>query len=193
MTPKLPARTIGLKKRKIRSILLGPLTTILLCVGLLWLSSTRRLGTGKFITGVLGLFAGALAIFAIFGFYRLKKEGFVGLFLSGQGLNDISTGNTYGMVQWSDIYKIKITEDIEHPRHKYIILKVVDPQKYIDRETIGSKRRSMTLKFHYYGSPVCFSNRALDCSFDELYNTIQLYYENYRTRQHERETENVNA
>lgn len=186
MTPKLPARTIGLRKRKIRSVILGPVVVTLISAALLTLSAHMRLGTGKFIFGLTGLLAGFIAIFAVTGLYRLKKEGFVGLFLSGQGLNDISTGNTYGMVQWGDIYKIKVAEDIEHPRNKYIILKVVNPQKYIDRENIRPKRRSMTLKFHYYGSPICFSNRALDCSFEELYGLITQYYENYQTRQHER-------
>lgn len=191
MTPKLPACTVRLKKRKIRGIVLASLTVTAICIGLLLLSSSLRLGTWKFILGVLALFAGVAAVFSVVGFFRLRKEGFVGLFLSGQGLNDISTGNTYGMVQWGDIYKIKVADDIEHPRHKYIILKVANPQKYIDREAIRPKKRSMVLKLHYYGSPICFSNRGLDCSFDELYEMITRYYDNFKIRQREREQANL--
>lgn len=191
MTPKLQAKTIRLKPRKKRSLYLGAIFNLAVSIIAFKLLYITSFGFGKFILFLLGAAGALIAIFNVFGLIRLYKEGFVGLFISGEGLNDISTGNTYGMVQWKDVYKIKVIDDIEHPKYKYIILKVQNPQDYIDREYIGYKKRSLVLKFHYYGSPVCFSNRALDCSFDELYQTITTYYENYQTRKVEREAEEV--
>ena len=36
------------------------------------------------------------------------------------------------------------------------------------------------LKLHQYGSPICFSIRALDCSFKELYAVITTRYQAIR-------------
>lgn len=186
MTAKLAAQTVRFKPRKKRSLVINSFINLILAVGFFWLSLQLELGTGKFLFFVFSVVFILSLAFSVAGFVRLRREGFIGLFISGEGINDISTGHTYGMVQWKDIYKIKVVDDIEHPKYKYIILKVHNPQDYIDRERIAHKKRSMTLKFHYYGSPICFSNRALQCSFDELHDLVMSYYENYQTRQAER-------
>lgn len=49
----------------------------------------------------------------------------------------------------------------------------------------------MTMKYHYYGSPVVFSERGLYCTFEELENTVRSYYDNFRTRRAERENDNL--
>lgn len=187
MTAKLAAQAIRFRPRKKRSLLVGCIINLFLATGFFWLSLQLDFGSGKFLFFVLSITSVLALSFGVAGFVRLKREGFIGLFISGEGINDISTGHTYGMVQWKDVYKIKVVDDVEHPKYKYIILKVQNPQAYIDRERVGIKRRSMVLKFHYYGSPICFSNRALQCTFDELYELVTKYYENYQTRKTERE------
>lgn len=186
MTAKLVAQAIKFKPRKKRSLCVGFFVDLILAVGFFWASLQFDLGSGKFLFFGLSVAAILAMLFNVAVFVRLQREGFIGLFISGEGINDISTGHTYGMVQWRDVYKIKVVDDIEHPKHKYIILKVHNPQDYIDREKIRHKNRSMVLKFHYYGSPICFSNRALRCTFDELYELVTKYYENYTVRQQER-------
>lgn len=119
-------------------------------------------------------------------FIILKKERFIGFFISGEGLNDISTGNNYGVVYWRDILKIRIADDLEHPKRKYIVLNVSNPQVYIDREPSVIKRRSLILKYHYYGSPICFSERGLNCTFKELEDYVNTYYEYYQRKLTER-------
>lgn len=187
MTAKLPAQTIKFKPRKKRSLLIGFFISLALAIVLFWLSLKFDFGSGKFLLFGLSIVSALAMLFGIVSLVHLYREGFVGLFISGEGINDISTGHTYGMVQWRDVYKIKTIDDVEHPKYKYIILKVHNPQDYIDREMVKHKKRSMVLKFHYYGSPICFSNRALSCNFDELYDLVTKYYENYRTRKAERE------
>ncbi|MDR1755781.1 MAG: hypothetical protein LBR65_02335, partial [Culturomica sp.] len=62
------------------------------------------------------------------------------------------------------------------PERRYIVLMVANPQEYIGREPSSRKKRSMILKLHYYGSPICFSTRGLDCTFEELEETVNTYY-----------------
>ena len=142
MTPKLQAKTIGLKPRKKNSLYLGIVFNLVVSILAFKFIYDVSFGFGRFILFLLGAAGVLVAIFDVFSLVRLYKEGFVGLFISGEGLNDISTGNTYGMVQWKDVYKIKVIDDIEHPKYKYIILKVFNPQDYIDREYIQHKKRS---------------------------------------------------
>lgn len=189
MTPKLPAKTFRLKLRKRRGLYVAVIINLIVCITLFRLSYLLDLGSGRYMLLILGAISAVICLVSLAGLLRSRREGFVGLFISGQGINDISTGHTYGMVQWKDVYKIKVVEDVECPRYKYIIIKVVNPQTYIDREVSTLKRRSLVLKFHHYGSPVCFSNRALDCTFEELYDTVMRYYENYQIRQEERRIE----
>jgi len=129
-----------------------------------------------------------MAVFGILAFIRLVKEKFIGFFISNDGLNDISTGHNYGVILWKDVTKIRIMDDVENLGKKYIVLKVKNPQEYIERETSESKRHSMTLKMHYYGSPICFSNRGLDCTFEELEENVRNYYSNFVQRQNEKTT-----
>lgn len=193
MTPKLPAKTYNLRPRKKRSLYLFTLACLAASAVLFYLIDHVGYSAGRYVLLLFAVVSAGLFLFGLLGIVRLRKEGFVGLFISGQGINDISTGHTYGMVQWKDVYKIKIADDMEHPGKRYIIVKVTNPEDYIDRETVSSKKRSMVLKQHYYGSPICFSNRAIQCSFDQLHTDVMAYYENFVTRREERlASENTN-
>ena len=74
---------------------------------------------------------------------------------------------------------------MQYPARKYIILKVANPQLYINRERSLAKRRSMMTRYHYYGSPIVFSERGLDCSFEELETTVREYYGSFRNNETE--------
>ncbi|MFR3550384.1 MAG: hypothetical protein ACLTTW_09240, partial [Coprobacter sp.] len=52
--------------------------------------------------------------------------------------------------------------------------------QYIMQEPTAIKKRSLMLKLHQYGSPICLSIRALDCSFEELYAVITSRYQAIR-------------
>ena len=87
--------------------------------------------------------------------------------ISQEGMNDVSTGHPYGMVQWKDVTAIKVMDDLENSKRQYIVLVLANPQVYIDREINRTKKRSLILKHHFYNTPICFSNRALSCTFEE--------------------------
>lgn len=185
MTEKLPVRTIALHSRKKNGLLLGMVINLVLAICFFYIFVALDRMPGKVLTIILFMASSGTFLFYIAAFIFLKKENFVGFFISGDGLNDISTGNNYGVVYWNDVVKIRVVEDLEHPKWKYIVLKVRDPQQYIDREPSIIKKRSLMLKYHYYGSPVCFSNRGLNCTFEELESCVREYYENYQKRDSE--------
>lgn len=186
MTPKLPVKTFKLLQRKKIGLIIFILVELALTLFFLKLGYDLLRSPGRFLCFILFFTSLGGTIFGIVSFVRLARDNFIGFFISGDGLNDISTGHNYGVIMWRDVTKIRIVNDVENPKRKYIVLKVRNPQEYIDREPVLIKRRSMILKLHYYGSPICFSNRALECTFEELQENIQKYYENFCQRQTEK-------
>lgn len=185
MTAKLPVKTYQLINRKKIGLIIFILLNLILTIVFLKLGYSLMRSPGRFICFLLFFTSLGSTIFGIVAFVRLARDRFVGFFISGDGLNDISTGHNYGVVMWRDVTRIIVVDDVENPKWKYIVLKVRNPQEYIERETVQIKRRSMILKLHYYGSPICFSNRAIECTFEELEENVRKYYENYRKRQME--------
>jgi hypothetical protein len=186
MTGKLPAKTFALHPRKKIGLILGILISAFMAV--LWVHIFINLDRmpGKIVTIILFLASIGTLVFNIIAYVVLSREHFIGFFISADGLYDISTGNNYGIVYWKDVLKMRIVDDLEHPKFKYIVLKVKDPQQYIDREPLIAKKRSLMLKYHYYGSPVCFSNRGLNCPFEDLEACVRMYYDNYQKRENEK-------
>ncbi|MDR0349827.1 MAG: hypothetical protein LBH90_10115 [Tannerella sp.] len=182
MAEKLPVRTISLHKRKKIGIYMGLILSLAcaICFFCIFIELDRM--PGKIITSILFLSSVGHFAFYLMAVIVLGRERFIGFFLSGEGFNDVSTGQNYGIVRWKDVIKIRIADDLEHPGLKYIVVKVNDPQQYIDREMLMIKKRSLILKYHYYGSPVCFSNRGLDCTFEELESCVRKYYEDFKAR-----------
>lgn len=178
MAEKLPVKTFRLKSRKIYGIWAG--AVISLCLSILFFTARQHtaLGTGYYVFSMLSLVSFGICVFFVIGIIHLHRENYVGFFISSNGFNDISTGHHYGVVFWRDVQGIRVMQDVVDMRYKYIVIMVKDPQKYIDRESLQRKKRSLLLKMHYYGSPICFSNRGLNCSFEELLETVDLYYKN---------------
>lgn len=183
MTKKLPVKTYKLRMKKKIGLILFILINLILMIFFMHLGYELIKSPGRILCAIIVVFSFCMVIFGIIAWIRLINEKFIGFFISSDGLNDISTGNNYGIVMWKDVTKVRIMKDIENPKKKYIVLKVKNPQEYIERETSQSKRHTMILKMHYYGSPICFSNRGIDCSFEELEENVKSYYNNYLERQ----------
>lgn len=170
----------SLIRKKVRGLLFIAVLSALCGAAELYISQHLSLGSGRFILLTLGVVSLLITIFCLRSYYLLRKEKFTAMYISDEGINDISTGNDIGTVLWKDVEKIKIMDDISDPKRKYIILKVSNPNEYIQREASRSKRRTLELKLQYYGSPICFSNRALNCSFDQLKEAVSIKYEQYK-------------
>lgn len=192
-TPKLPVKTYKLRRRKTVGLVLFILGQLLTTAVFLRLGYLLMKSPGRIICAIIILISFIMAVLGIIGLVRLIQEKYMAFFISSDGLNDVSTGHNYGVIMWRDVTKIRIMNDVENPKHKYIVLKVKNPQEYIDRETLDAKKRSMMLKLHYYGSPICFSNRGINCTFEELERTVNEYYNNFLQRQKEKMELNNNS
>lgn len=170
----------SLKRRKTRLLWLSLFLAIVLGSLEMYLFGILKFGAGKFIMLCLGIASCIYVLFAVLSLIQLKKERFTAMYISEEGINDISTGNDIGTVLWKDVNEIKVMSEIGNPKGKYIVLKVHNPVEYIRRESNKSKRRTLELKLQYYGSPICFSNRALNCTFSELKDAVYLKYNQYK-------------
>ena len=182
MSEKKSVQTFRLKRRKVYGVWIGILVTFVLSAILFGAAQYTTLGTGRFLFATLNLVCVGLFLFLIIVAIRLYRENYIGFFLSADGFNDISTGHEYGVVFWRDVLDVKVMDDIQNLKYKYVVVMVKEPQMYIDRERSQYKKRSLLLKLHYYGSPLCFSNRGLDCTFDELLKAINMYRGEYKKR-----------
>lgn len=174
-----------LRSRKKYGPVVGAILFLFASFFFFWVGMGLERVAGKFLCLILSTASIGVLFFCVVSFVHLKRSKFLGFFISSDGFNDNSTGHGYGMVLWKDVVKIRIVDDLEHG-WRYICLKVKNPYEYIGREPLQHKRRSLELKFQYYGSPICFSNRGLNCTFQELEDTIRSYYGNYLQREKEK-------
>lgn len=175
--------TFQLSKRKKTGLYITLFLSLFVGIGLLLLSTSFTFGTGRLAVGLTGLVFLYICAFCIYCIYQLLKVDFNGIIISDQGITDLSTGYRIGTILWQDIEKVKVMKDLSSLKYEYVVLIVKNPNEYISREPTRLKKRTLTLKLHYYGSPVCISNRALACSFETLKTIIQAKYEKYKEKQ----------
>ncbi|MDH6343461.1 hypothetical protein M2480_001926 [Parabacteroides sp. PFB2-12] len=174
--------TFTLAKKEKAGLILLMLISALLGFGGIYLAGQLSFGGGRFLVLTLGVFFVLVMLFCIVGLFQLHKEDGAGIYISDEGIYDVSTGNSYGTVLWSDVENIVILDDISDLKRKYIVVRVKNPTEYIQREMVKSKRRTLELKLQFYGSPICFSNRALNCTFQELQEGVFFKYNEYKKR-----------
>ena len=173
--------TFKLSRHKKRGLFLTTLLSALIGAGALYAAHDLKYGEGRFVFIFIGVFALLTTFFCLLSYSFLTRESFKAIYISDEGINDISTGNRIGTILWKDVDNIKIMDDLSNLKRKYIVLKVKNPNEYIDREPTRSKKRSLELKLQYYGSPICISDRALDCTFKELEKAVFEKYNHYKT------------
>lgn len=172
--------TFKLSRKKQRGLFLTTLFSALIGIGAMVVSHELKLGEGRFLLILIGFFSLLTTVFCCISYYYLTREKFRAIYISEEGLNDTSTGSRIGTILWKDVDNIKVMDDISNLKRKYIVIKVKNPNEYIDREPARSKKRSMELRLQYYGSPICISNRALDCTFEELKQAVYERYDLYQ-------------
>lgn len=178
--------TFQLNHKKKTGLYLTLFFSLILGIGLLVLAHQIIFGAGRFAVGMIGLISLFICGFSTYCVYQLIKIDFNGIIISDEGITDISTGYRIGVILWKDIKEIKVMKDMSNLKYKYLVLVVNNPNDYIDREPTHVKKRSLTIKLHYYGSPICISNRALDCSFETLKTVVLNKYAQYTTNQLEK-------
>ena len=98
-----------------------------------------------------------------------------GLVFSKEGLLDNASSVAAGLVPWAEITGAEVLK-IQSTR--FLVVQVVNPQKYLDRG--GPLRRALNrANFSQYGSPVQIPSTALKINFDELLKLFSEYVTRY--------------
>ena len=119
-----------------------------------------------FIVGLASVIFFGLVAVTIFKKYTDKKPG---LTINRQGITDNSSGVSAGLIPWTDIQEIKITQVMNQ---KFLMFMVRNPQDYLDKVTNPLKRNAMKMNYKTYGSPISISSNALQTNFYDLHKLL---------------------
>jgi hypothetical protein len=158
---------IPLNKKKITIMLLGAL--IFVAIGFWFVIAPPEISNSYWGDHTKIKIVGCLSIlfFGLCAFVLIKKlpDRKPGLIIDQNGLTDNSGGNSAGEILWTDIKDLSV---IEIHRQKIILLDVINPKDYIDRQTSVFKRKMMQMNYKMYGTPLSITSNGLKVSFDDL-------------------------
>src|SRR6478735_3332056 len=160
-------KEIPLSKIKMVMLLIG--SVLFVAAGIWFIKNPeifRRSPTLITIIGYLSIvFFGIGALFIVNKLFD-TRPGFV---IDANGIVDNSSMFSVGFIPWADITGLSI---IHVNRQKLIMVKVEDVEGYIHRQPNALARRTASMSYRMYGSPVSVSAVTLKCSFEELYRLI---------------------
>jgi hypothetical protein len=167
-------KVIELNKAKLK------LLTVVSCASLalsLWMLSFDQAGVESHRlngqTSAHGIWVASIVFFglcAIFGIRKLleKKPGLV---FNSAGLLDNASLVPAGVIPWSEITGVGA---LEVKKQTLLVVKLADPQKYIDGS--GALKRALRrTTFSTYGSPVVIPLSAVNIGFNELLTLFNRY------------------
>lgn len=162
---------IPFSKRKLTLLVIGSLIFVVL--GILFVVNPEKY-TSFIMRSPTVIFISGLASILFFGlcfFFIAKKLGdnSPGLIISNEGILDNSSEVSAGQISWTDIEDISV---IQIHRQKLIMIKVKNPQDFIDKQKNTLKRKMMALNYKMYGTPLSITSNGLKISFDELLTTL---------------------
>ncbi len=96
-----------------------------------------------------------------------KKPAMV---LDEEGFTDYTSGVNTGKVLWQDVTGIFIKEGMGQ---QFIMLKVKDPEKYIEREKNPLKLRILQMNNRLYETPINISAKGMKISFEDLHQLLK--------------------
>lgn len=97
--------------------------------------------------------------FALFFLIKKLPQNKPGFIIDQTVLTDNSSGVSTGQILWTDIEDISV---IEIHRQKLIMLQVVNPIYYIDKQTSVFKRKMMEMNYKMYGTPLSITSNGLN-------------------------------
>lgn len=160
--------------------------SVLFLAGGLWMIVTNPQTSNPVFNSpiVKGLASYGSTIMGLFGIYFFSRKLFdkkPGLILSEQGIYDNVSAFKFGLIPWSDIsqvYERSVQASIASKQH-FITIGLVDPDKYISRETNFLKKKLLQANAKSYGSPIHISVNGLKTNHNELLQLVHSYFEKY--------------
>ncbi len=123
---------------------------------------------------------GSIIFFGLCAFVFIRKlpDNKPGLIIDSTGLIDNSSGLSAGHILWTDIENISV---LEIHKQKLLMLKVKNPQDYINRQNNLFRRKGMELNYKMYGTPLSITANGLKIPFQELLALITQKFQEKRT------------
>lgn len=101
-----------------------------------------------------------------------------GLIIDEQGITDNATAVVNGLIPWEDVFSFV---ECEVKSNKFIMLYVINPQDYIDKQKNFIKRKSMEANFKTYGTSVFINMTFLAISQQDLLDKLNQRLDQYRS------------
>lgn len=179
MTNSFEKIEIPLSKKKLIIMLIGSIGFV--AAGLWFVINPPAISNSFFGNPTVILLSGIASIlfFGICAVFVARKisDNKPGLIIDNIGITDNSSGISAGQIFWNDIENISV---IEIHRQKLIMLHLINPQDYIDKQASGFKRKMMNMNLNMYGTPCSITSNALQINFDELLNILYTRLEGNR-------------
>lgn len=175
---------IQLSKTKIIFLIIGAL--LFVTIGLWFMITPPEIShsgrqsffynpTFLFFVGLLSvLFFGICFAFGLKKFFDKKP----GLILNEKGVFDNSSGLSIGLIPWVDIEEVAV---ISINSNKFIVIRVNNPQDYLDKAKNRFTRKSMAINYKWYGSPIAISAHSLQIRHKDLYELLVNKIKEYRS------------
>lgn len=177
---------ISLSKSKLTKLLI--FSVLFLMVGLWMIITNPQTSNPVFnniILKTLAFYGSTLV--GLFGIYFFTKKLFdkkPGIVISEQGIYDNTSAFKFGLIPWSDIseiYDSSIQASIASKQY-FVTIGLIDPDKYITRETNVVKRKLLAINAKSYGSPIHISTNGLMTNHKDLLKLVLEYFEKYKNR-----------
>lgn len=177
----MPTIEIPLSKKKLLLIVLGAL--LFMALGLTFIlypePFTRRLLGSTLLVQLLG--GVCLLLFALFGITAVQKliSKKIGLRIDEDGITDHSHANSVGLIPWRDIEGFDLVQVYST---KTIMVRVGNPDQYIQKADNIISRRAMFANHKMYGSPISLVANSLQISADDLYALAVSEHNRWKTQ-----------
>lgn len=175
---------ISLSKSKLTKLLI--FSVLFLVAGLWMIISNPQTSNPVFNNVILKTLAFyGSTIMGLFGIYFFTKKLFdkkPGIVISEQGIYDNTSAFKFGLIPWSDIseiYDSSIQASIAS-RQYFVTIGLLDPDKYITRESNVLKRKLLAINAKSYGSPVHISTNGLMTNHTDFLKVVLAYFEKYK-------------
>jgi hypothetical protein len=123
------------------------------------------------------------AIMGLFGIYFFSRKLFdskPGLVIDENGIYDHTSAFNFGFIPWTDISQIGENSAGIAAKQRFVMIILINPDKYIQREKSFLKRKLLSANAGTYGSPVHISANGLKTSHDDLLQLLTDEFNKYK-------------
>lgn len=168
---------IPLSKTKIVFLILGSIAFVVIAIWeLFYMADNQTRFSPSFvkIAAILGII-----FFSFTGFMGFKKmfDKRPGLIINHEGIDVNASGMKIGMIKWDDIIGFSVFEVMST---KLLMIKVYNPDDYINKASNKFISKMMKSNHSLYGTPLSISSNTLKIDFNSLHKLLKEKFEEYK-------------